>query len=235
LTYQLCQETLSRKELKPLHTRKGQRFRVTQGDASMTIKTSALWESAGQLSTAGNSPRAAWELLSPLRSELPTHERITELGFDGFQVALVPFQSMAASAGGNRTPEPSASRVLLLPMTWKELMVQVREEIGRPSATPTLVRFGDVSFDLVSMEVRRSNRLVTLTRMEFKVLKYFVSNPNRMISREDLLDQVWGYDNYPCTRTVDNHILRLRQKLEPDITHPVHFQTVHGLGYKFTP
>ena len=57
---------------------------------------------------------------------------------------------------------------------------------------------------------------VSLTAMQFKVLKFFVSNPNRVISRDQLLNEVWGYDNYPCTRTVDNHVLKLRQKLEPD-------------------
>jgi DNA-binding response OmpR family regulator len=57
----------------------------------------------------------------------------------------------------------------------------------------------------------------------------------RVISRDELLDKVWGYENYPCTRTVDNHILRLRQKLESDPSHPSHFLTVHGLGYKFVP
>lgn len=71
--------------------------------------------------------------------------------------------------------------------------------------------------------------------MEFKVLRFLMSNPNRAISRNELLDQVWGYENYPCTRTVDNHILRLRQKLEVDLANPVHFRTVHGVGYKFTP
>jgi DNA-binding response OmpR family regulator len=85
------------------------------------------------------------------------------------------------------------------------------------------------------MEVRRSDRSVSLTAMEFKVLKFFVSNPNRVISRDHLLNEVWGYDNYPCTRTVDNHVLKLRQKLESDPADPVHFLTVHGAGYKFVP
>jgi DNA-binding response OmpR family regulator len=87
----------------------------------------------------------------------------------------------------------------------------------------------------LSMEVRRSDRQVSLTAMEFKVLKFFVSNPNRVISREQLLNEVWGYDNYPCTRTVDNHVLKLRQKLESEPARPVHFRTVHGTGYKFIP
>ena len=83
------------------------------------------------------------------------------------------------------------------------------------------------------MEVRRSDLPVSLTAMEFKLLSFFVSNPNRVFSRDQLLNEVWGYDNYPCTRTVDNHVLKLRQKLEADPAHPVHFRTVHGTGYKF--
>jgi len=71
--------------------------------------------------------------------------------------------------------------------------------------------------------------------MEFKVLKFFVSNPNRVISRDDMLNQVWGYENYPCTRTVDNQVLKLRKKLEAETEHPLHFRTVHGVGYKFIP
>jgi len=85
------------------------------------------------------------------------------------------------------------------------------------------------------MEVRRAEREVNLTAMEFKVLRFFVMNPNRVISRDQLLDEVWGYNNYPCTRTVDNHVLRLRQKLEFDPSRPVHFRTVRGIGYKFVP
>jgi hypothetical protein len=62
-----------------------------------------------------------------------------------------------------------------------------------------------------------------------------VSNPKRVISRDELLNEVWGYENYPCTRTVDNHVLKLRQKLELDPAEPVHFRTVHRMGYKFVP
>ena len=68
---------------------------------------------------------------------------------------------------------------------------------------------------------------------EFKTLKFFLQNPGRVISRDELLNHAWGYDNYPCSRTVDNHVLRLRQKLETDPSRPVHFRTVHRVGYKF--
>jgi DNA-binding response OmpR family regulator len=83
------------------------------------------------------------------------------------------------------------------------------------------------------MEARRDGELVGLTPQEFKTLKFFVQNEERVISRTELLNEVWGYQNYPSTRTVDNHILKLRQKLEQDPANPSHFRTVYGIGYKF--
>jgi DNA-binding response OmpR family regulator len=85
------------------------------------------------------------------------------------------------------------------------------------------------------MEVTRSGETVRLTSQEFKTLKFLMQNPERVISRDELLSQVWGYHNYPSTRTVDNHILKLRQKLERDPARPVHFLTVQRAGYKFVP
>jgi DNA-binding response OmpR family regulator len=85
------------------------------------------------------------------------------------------------------------------------------------------------------MEVTREGRPVTFTTQEFRTLKFFVQNAERVISREELLREVWGYQDYPSTRTVDTHILRLRQKLEEDPAKPVHFRTVHSVGYKFVP
>jgi DNA-binding response OmpR family regulator len=74
-----------------------------------------------------------------------------------------------------------------------------------------------------------------MTAQEFKLLRFFAQSPERVISREELLNEVWGYQNYPSTRTVDNHILRLRQKLEMDPGNPRFFLTIHGAGYKFVP
>ncbi len=85
------------------------------------------------------------------------------------------------------------------------------------------------------MVANRGSKLLTFTAQEFKLLKYFASSPARVISREELLNEVWGYENYPTTRTVDNHVLRLRQKLEPDPANPRYFLTMHGAGYKFIP
>lgn len=95
--------------------------------------------------------------------------------------------------------------------------------------------FGGVTGRLSTMEIHRNGRPVSLTSKEFKIVAYLVKNPRRVISRDELLNEVWGYENYPCTRTVDTHILRLRKKLEPEPAHPKHFHTVHSAGYRFLP
>src|ERR1700681_585394 len=102
------------------------------------------------------------------------------------------------------------------------------------TATDTF-EFGGVKGCLSTMEIHRNGRPVTLTSKEFKPLAYLIKNPRRVISRDELLNEVWGYENYPCTRTIDNHILRLRKKLESEPSHPKHFHTVHCAGYKFLP
>jgi DNA-binding response OmpR family regulator len=95
--------------------------------------------------------------------------------------------------------------------------------------------FGEVTVNFLEMVVCRKGQPVMLTAMEFKTMKYLLGNPRRVVSRDELLNEVWGYDNYPCTRTVDNHILRLRKKLEKNPARPAHFRTVHRAGYKFLP
>jgi DNA-binding response OmpR family regulator len=99
----------------------------------------------------------------------------------------------------------------------------------------SMFAFGDVTVSFSAMEALRKGEPVMLTTMEFKTLEYLIQNARRVISRDELLNEVWGYENYPCTRTVDNHILKLRQKLERDPSRPAHFCTVHGAGYKFLP
>ena len=93
--------------------------------------------------------------------------------------------------------------------------------------------FGDAAVNFSTMEAWRNGEPVALTAMEFKILKYMIRNERRAIPRDELLNQVWRYENYPRTRTVDNHILRLRQKLEREPSRPAHFRTVRGVGYKF--
>jgi DNA-binding response OmpR family regulator len=92
-----------------------------------------------------------------------------------------------------------------------------------------------VIVDFSKTEITRTGQKIVLTPKEFKALEFLTKNSQRVISRDELLNKVWGYESYPCTRTVDNHMLRLRQKLEIDPSQPSHFLTVHGLGYRFVP
>ena len=109
-----------------------------------------------------------------------------------------------------------------------------KARLTNSNATNTF-EFGAVRGCLSTMEIHRNGRPVTLTSKEFKLLAYLIKNPRRVISRDELLNEVWGYENYPCTRTVDNHILKLRKKLESEPGHPKHFRTVHCAGYSFLP
>jgi DNA-binding response OmpR family regulator len=106
--------------------------------------------------------------------------------------------------------------------------------LRNPNATDTF-EFGGVTGCFSTMEIHRNGRPVILTFKEFKTLAYLIKNPRRVISRDELLNEVWGYENYPNTRTVDNHILKLRKKLETEPAQPKHFHTVHSAGYKFVP
>ena len=131
--------------------------------------------------------------------------------------------------------ELGADDYVTKPFSPRELLARVRAAIRRSGRVEVgdVVTFDGISVKFAKMEVVRDSQPIELTAREFNALKFLVQNPERVISRDELLSEVWGYQNYPSTRTVDNHILKLRQKLEKDPTNPVHFRTVHGVGYKF--
>jgi DNA-binding response OmpR family regulator len=133
--------------------------------------------------------------------------------------------------------EMGADDYITVPFSPRELVARLRALIRRASRINPgdVYAFADVMVDFSRIEITRGREKITVTPKEFKTLQFLTRNAQRVISRDELLDKVWGYENYPCTRTVDNHMLRLRQKLEIDPSNPSHFLTVHGIGYKFVP
>jgi two-component system alkaline phosphatase synthesis response regulator PhoP len=133
--------------------------------------------------------------------------------------------------------EMGADDYIAVPFSPKELVARLhalRRRMFQFTAEGLCI-FGNVTVDLMKMEVIRDHIEIKLTIKEFRTLEFMIKNAGRAISRDELLNEVWGYKDYPCTRTVDNHILRLRQKLENDPCNPIHLVTIHRLGYKFIP
>jgi DNA-binding response OmpR family regulator len=135
--------------------------------------------------------------------------------------------------------EMGADDYVTIPFSPRELVARLRALIRRASRfspeNADVYIFADVKVDFFKTEITRGSEKITVTPKEFKTLEFLTKHAQRVISREELLNEVWGYQHCPCTRTVDNHILKLRQKLESDPSHPLHFLTVHGRGYKFLP
>lgn len=115
-----------------------------------------------------------------------------------------------------------------------ELIARIRAVLRR--SAPRIekrIRFGDVEIDVARRYIRRSGETVKLTPNEYNLLLFFIRNVDQALTRDVILNEVWGYDCYPNTRTVDAHIVRLRSKLEPNPRVPRYLLTIHGVGYRF--
>lgn len=130
-----------------------------------------------------------------------------------------------------------ADDYLTKPFDMMELTARVEALLRRSgrstSAESGVYSFGDVTVDLRSAEARRDGEGLGLSALDYKLLVYFIEHRGELLDRDRLLDEVWGYDATPVTRTVDVHVARLRQKIEPNPSHPRYLLTVHGMGYKF--
>jgi DNA-binding response OmpR family regulator len=133
--------------------------------------------------------------------------------------------------------ELGADDYVTKPFSLRELLARVRAVLRRPGPRQRMetFAFGDIRLHVRARQVFKAGREVRLTRKEFELLHYLAEHPGEVITRDRLLDEVWGYEQFPTTRTVDTHVLRLRQKLERDPERPVHLLTVHGQGYRFAP
>jgi two-component system alkaline phosphatase synthesis response regulator PhoP len=137
--------------------------------------------------------------------------------------------------------ELGADDYITKPFSVRELLARIKVVLRRtggaspgPNRRETFA-FGDVQVDFKRQGVRKASRPVELSAREFKILAYFIEHAGEMLSREKLLNEIWGYDVFPTTRTVDNHIARLRKKIEDEPEAPRYIRTARGAGYLFDP
>ena len=119
--------------------------------------------------------------------------------------------------------------------TTRELLARIRALLRRANKETPTASFSDVEVDFERRTTTRAGSTIKLTPAEYNLLTFFLRNVDRALTRDYILNAVWGYESYPNTRTVDAHVVRLRQKLEPEPGLPKHFLTVHGVGYRFLP
>jgi DNA-binding response OmpR family regulator len=190
-------------------------------------------ETAYALQQAQQADLIVLDLMLPRMSGLDLCRR---LRMDDVQVPVLVLTARGEEADRIRGLDTGADDYVVKPFSVPELMARIRALLRRASSTAnhlTILRFGCVEVDFRRYAATRDGHAVEMTRKEFALLRFLASREDTVITRDELLNKVWGLDAYPVTRTVDNHIAGLRAKLEMDPGRPVHIQTVHGVGYKF--
>jgi two-component system alkaline phosphatase synthesis response regulator PhoP len=133
--------------------------------------------------------------------------------------------------------EIGADDYMTKPFSIRELLARIKAHLRREKrerkTVPDVYRFGDVEIDFTHFKVKRKDKELDLTSLEIEILKYLIAHREEVVTREALLDKIWGYEKYPTTRTIDNHILKLRKKIEGDPSHPKYILSVYGVGYRF--
>jgi len=167
---------------------------------------------------------------------LPGVEICKRLRAAQMKSAIIVLSAMGDEVDKVLLLEIGADDYVTKPFGRRELLARIRAVLRRTlPETPRSMTFSGVEVDLERRLVRRDDAEVKMTPAEYNLLVYFLTNPDRALTRDMILNSVWGYDALPNTRTVDAHVVKLRQKLEPDAESPRHFLTVHGVGYRFLP
>lgn len=158
-----------------------------------------------------------------------------QLRADRIQTPIIILSAVGDEVDKVLLLEIGADDYVVKPFGTRELLARIRALLRRAGSETRVLHFGDVEVDLDRRAAASRGLEIKLTPAEYNLLVFFLNNPDRVLSRDVILNSVWGYESYPNTRTVDAHVVRLRQKLEPDSSLPRHFLTVHGVGYRFLP
>lgn len=159
-----------------------------------------------------------------------------ELRSDGVKTPIIMVTSRKEEIDKILGLEIGADDYVTKPFSIRELLARVKALIRRSTYEPgdiEEVAFANLKIDFKKQEMLKGENPVRLSATEYRILHYFIDHEGEVISRDKFLDEVWGYDSYPTTRTVDNYILSLRKKIEDDPANPKHLLTIHKVGYKF--
>jgi DNA-binding response OmpR family regulator len=175
-------------------------------------------------------------ILDLMLPKLSGYEICRKVRAEGIQTPILMLTARGEEADRVFGLDLGADDYVAKPFSIRELMARIRALLRRaqpPKALPDELRFDDVVVNFVSYEVHKTGRPLEMTRKEFQLLRLLASRTGEVVTRDELLNEVWGYENYPTTRTVDNHVAGLRAKIENEPGDPKHLKTVHGVGYKF--
>ena len=159
-----------------------------------------------------------------------------DLRSDGVKTPIIMVTSRKEEIDKILGLEIGADDYVTKPFSLRELLARIKALIRRSTYEPgdiEEVDFADMKINFTKQEMFKGTNPIKLSATEYRILHYFIDHESEVISRDKFLDEVWGYDTFPTTRTVDNYILSLRKKIEDDPANPKHLLTVHKVGYKF--
>ncbi len=175
------------------------------------------------------------DIMMPKMDGLEVCRRIRE---SGYTLPILMLTAKSQEIDIVRGLEVGADDYVTKPFSIRELLARIKAALRRTDAGKGLsriLRVGETTIDLIKGKVERGTETFNLGHFELEILKMLVENAEQPVERNKLLDVIWGLEGFPATRTVDNHIVSLRRKIEPDAKNPKHIVTVHSIGYKFVP
>ncbi|MBU0717380.1 MAG: response regulator transcription factor [Planctomycetes bacterium] len=192
-------------------------------------------EAALNVATRESPDLILLDVMMPKIDGLEVCRRIREAGF---MIPILMVTAKSQEIDIVRGLEVGADDYITKPFSIREVLARVKAALRRTGAGKGLsrmLRIGDASVDIIKGKVERAGEVFNLGHFELEILKMLVENAEVPVERNKLLDVIWGLAGFPTTRTVDNHIVSLRRKIEPDPKQPRHIVTVHSIGYKFVP
>jgi len=175
------------------------------------------------------------DVMMPRLDGLEVCKRVRQAGFT---LPILMLTAKSQEPDIVRGLEAGADDYVTKPFGVRELSARIKTALRRTGLVPALskvMRIGQAQVDLVTGRVERAGQVFTMGHFEIEILKMLLEHAEKPVERNKLLDDIWGLGAYPANRTVDNHIVSLRRKLEDDAKHPKHIVTVHSIGYKFVP